>query len=469
MRGDVGAGLERLTLVRTGEWGAAAWSAAYFFCVLASYYLLRPVREAFGIAGGADKLPWLMTGTMLAMLAVNPAFAALVSRLPRRRFIPLVHRFFGANLLAFAGLFLWLPEPARLGLGYAFYIWLSVFNLFVVSVFWAFMADVHGHERGKRLFGVVAVGGTLGAIVGLSVLTGLAQGVSLPRVGTVRLTPPWLMLVALLPLEAAVYFVRRLSPLLPTQEAKEDWRCGPCGYDRAGVPELDGQRRCPECGSDGPARPVRRGGEPGPSPWEGLRLIARSPYLLLICAYMFLFTTCGTLLYMEQGRIVEQAFGDRQARVAAFARIDLWVNVLTLATQLFLTARVIRAVGVGGTLTVLPLIFIGGFAALLANPTFAVLAAFQVLRRGLHYALDRPARELLFAILGPDEKYKSKPFIDTFVYRTGDMVGGWTPLLLAWMGIATPVLALPVAAAWLACGGALGASHRRLTRILSTR
>jgi len=195
--------------------------------------------------------------------------------------------------------------------------------------------------------------------------------------------------------------------------------------------------------------------------WSGLRAIVRSPFLLAIALYMLLYTTTSTFLYMEQGRIVSQTFDSAADRTAAFARMDFWTNALTLFTQLFLTGRVMRVIGVGGTLCVLPIITFGGFAALMIDPSFAVLAVFQVLRRGLHYAVDRPAREVLYTSLGQDERYKSKSFIDTFVYRTGDMIGGWTPKWLGAAGIAVGWVALPISAIWLAVGAGLGVMQSR--------
>eukprot|EP01034_Spumella_vulgaris_P041552 gene41552-51469_t len=191
--------LQKLVLLRPGEGRALLWAAAYFFFLLMALYLLRPVREAFGIARGADKLPWLMTGTMVVMLLVNPLYAALVSRKQRRRFIPLVSHFFAANLLVLAALFFWLPEHGGTTLGYVFYIWLSIFNLFVVSVFWSLMADVFTEDQGKRLFGMISMGGTLGAVVGAAVTEALSSG----SLG-VKFEPAALMLTAVIGLELAV-------------------------------------------------------------------------------------------------------------------------------------------------------------------------------------------------------------------------------------------------------------------------
>ncbi len=416
--------LRRLVLLDEGEAPALLWSALYFFLLLFGFYLLRPVREAIGIARGADKLPWLMTGTLLAMVLANPAFAALVSRLPRRRFIPLAYRFFAVNMLAFFLAFRFLPQRAGAALGYAFYIWLSVFNLFVVSVFWGLMSDVWSEGQGKRLFGFIATGGTLGAIAGAALTGALTKGFTLGG-HRLQVDPLSLLLLSMLTLELAVQCVRRLAAIFQLGDLAHGDR------------------------------------EPGPGPLEGLRLIATSRYLQLICAYMLLFTITSTFLYLQQGSIVERAFTGTAARTAAFARIDLWVNALTLVAQVFLTGRLITALGIPVVLAILPVLTLAGFGALWAWPTFGVMALFQVLRRGLHYAVDRPARELLYVPLGPEERYKSKPFIDTFIYRGGDLLGVWAPTALAALTIPLGLAAVGCSGLWWATSLALGKRVRK--------
>ena len=410
--------LGRAVLVQPGEAKPLLLSGLYFFLLLLSYYLLRPMREAFGVARGADSLPWLMTGTLLAMLLANPAFAALVSQLPRRRFIPAAYRFFEVNAVLFALALLLFPG-GRTWLGYAFYIWLSVFNLFVVSVFWAFMADGFNAAQGQRLFGVIAIGGTTGAIAGAWLAGALSTGF-MAGAWRLHLGPPALILLSAVVLEGAVRCVHALA-------------------DHFGMGHEAGGAK-----------------EPGPGPLEGLRRLGASPYLRLIAVYLLLFTIASTLLYLAQGRIVAATFTSQAARTAAFARLDLWTNLLTLGVQLFFTGRLIRGAGVPAVLLVLPALTLGGFAALAAWPVFATLAVVQVARRGIHYAVDRPARELLYIPLDPDDKYKAKPFIDTFIYRGGDLLGVWMPTALGFLGIAAAPAALGVSALWLGSGAWLG-------------
>lgn len=411
--------LRRLVLLEEGEAPALAWSALYFFLLLAGYYLLRPVREAMGIARGADTLPWLMTGTLVAMVLVNPAFAALVSRLPRRRFIPLVYHAFALSLVGFFLGFRLLPGHGGVALGYAFYIWLSVFNLFVVSVFWGLMSDVWSQEQGQRLFGFIATGGTVGALVGASLTRALTHGLGWGA-WHVRVDPPVLLLVSALTLEAAVLCVHRLAAHFRLGDATQAPR------------------------------------EPGPGALEGLRLVATSRYLQLICLYILLYAVTSTFLYLQQGAIVARTFASTADRTAAFAHIDAWVNGLSLVTQVFLTGRLIRAFGVPTALVALPLLTLSGFGALWLWPTFGVLALFQVLRRGIHYAVDRPARELLYIPLGPEVRYKAKPFIDTFIYRAGDLLGVWAPAALTAVAVPVGLAAMGCSGLWFGSGLALG-------------
>ena len=411
--------LGRLVSVRDDEAKALLWSSAFCFLVFAGWYILRPLREEMGIAGGVRNLPWLFTGTLLATLAASPLFSALVSRCSRRRFIPAAYHFFTVNLLLFFLLFRFLPEAGRAGAARAFYIWTSVFNLFVVSVFWGYMADVFRSEQGKRLFGFISAGGTLGGIAG-SLLTASTVKV----VGSAAL-----LLGAATLVELSLLAFRRLEVLVTDQ------RAGASGgrLDSTGI-------------------------------WGGLTLVLRSRYLLAICLYMLLFTTTATFAYLEQARIIQAASTSPEARTAIFARIDLLVNVLALLVQAFLTGRIISAIGLGPTQSILPVISLSGFAALLASPTLGVLAAFQVVRRASDYAAAKPAREVLYTVVPREEKYKAKSFIDTFVYRGGDAVGAWFYSVLTASGDpARRVLlaSLPIATIWIALCLMLGRWQRR--------
>jgi AAA family ATP:ADP antiporter len=409
--------------VRPAELRALAWSWLYIFAVLFSYYILRPIRDEMGVAGGVENLQWLFTGTLLGMIAVNPPFAALVARWPRAKFIAHAYRFFMVNLLLFAALLYVATPEQHIWVGRAFFIWTSVFNLFVVSVFWALMVDVFDAEQGKRLFGFIAAGATLGGIVGSSLTASLAKHVP----------PTYLLIGSAVLLEAALFCVRRLSLL------------------------SDALRRTPT--SDREESPI------GGSIFSGFAHAFNSTYLINVSIFILLFAVTSTFLYFQQADIARQSFADRGARTAFFARVDLWVNILTLSAQLFLTGRVLRLVGVAMTLAALPLLSIFGFGILALTPTIAVLVVYQVLRRAGNFAFARPSREVLFTVVPREDKYKAKSFIDTVIYRLGDQVGAWSYAALGFFGLGLTgisLVAVPLSIVWLVNGLWLGRKQSML-------
>ncbi len=427
--------VRRLVDVEPQAVSALWWSFAYFFCLLCAYYILRPLREEMGIAGGVDQLPWVFTGTFLAMLAAVPLFGAVTSRLPRRRFLPLVYYFFIANILIFHALFQF--EAGSAGTARAFFIWVSVFNLFVVSVFWSFMVDLFTSEQGKRLFGFIAAGGSLGAVTGPAATALLAA----------PLGPVNLLLVSAGFLALAILCIRRLNA-----RAARDPR--------------------------GRAAVVSGGKPPGPEAalgggmLAGVPLVLCSPYLLAIALFILLFTTLSTFLYFEQAHIVAAAYSDPAQRTALFATVDLAVNVLTVLIQALLTGRLLPRLGVAAGLAALPLFSAIGFAALAAAPVLTVLIVFQVLRRAGDYAVTRPAREVLFTVVDRESKYKAKNFIDTVVYRGGDAVAGWAFAGLKGLGLgltAIAWLAVPIALLWGAVAWWLGRRQEALGGSRMTR
>lgn len=410
--------------LRPGEAALVATAALYAFLVLASWYVLRPIRDDMGVAGGVENLAWLFTGTLVAMLATQPLYAALVARWPRKRFLPWVYRFFALNLLLFFAALQLGPASAQVWIGRVFFVWTSVFNLFVVSVFWSYMADVFRTGQARRIYGLLAAGGTLGGIAGGAITAGFVQSFG---------SAPLLVVSALL-LEGAALCVRLLG-----REASE------ASPDQARA-----------------EREVVGGG-----PLTGLAHVLRSPYLLGLCGFLFLYTIGSTFLYFLQVDIVAGAFADRGARTAFFAKIDLWVNGLTLLLQTGLTGRLLTRLGVGATLAVVPLISIAGFVAVGLAPSLPLLVVFLVARRAGNFALARPARELLFVPLAREDKYKAKNFIDTVVYRLGDQTGAWTSsgIALAGLGVGTvAAVAAPLAALWLALAIWLGRRHTKLAR-----
>jgi ATP:ADP antiporter, AAA family len=402
--------LKRMIDVRPAELSALGWSWLYIFFVLSSYYILRPIRDEMGVDGGVENLQWLFSGTLVGMILVNPPFAALVAKLPRARFISIAYRFFIANLLLFVVLLKMATAEQNIWLGCIFFIWTSVFNLFVVSVFWALMVDVFNSEQGKRLFGFIAAGATLGGIVGSSITAALAQ--QIPAI--------YLLLGSAVLLELAVLSVRRLSRI-----------AGALHERRASLAD---------------EAPI------GGSALSGLSHALKSPYLVNVSAYILLYAITSTFLYFQQAEIARDSFADRGARTAFFARIDLWVNMLTLGAQLFVTGRVLRTIGVALTLAILPALSILGFGTLALTPTILVLVIYQVLRRAGNFAFARPTREVLFTVVPREDKYKAKSFIDTVVYRAGDQVGAWSYALLGAVGLGMTGIALaavPISLVWL--------------------
>lgn len=419
--------LARAVEVREGEGPALGWASAYFFLLLASYYVIRPLRDEFGVRGGENALSWLFVGTLLGTAALNPLFSELVTRLTRKVFVPVVYRLLLATLVLFWALLSFAPEAWRLPVAQAFFIWASVFNLFAVSVFWGFLADLFRPEQGRRLFGFVAVGGTLGAVAGAALTATLAG----------PLGPTNLILLAALLLEGAVFCVRGLVRHFRVDDPARDTTPGD---EPEGVP-------------------------PGSGALSGLATVSRSTYLLAISLFLLFFTVSSTFLYFEQARIVKATFADSAARTAWFARIDLWVNLLSAFTQVFLAGRVVRLLGVGGTLVALPVLTLAGFAALAASPTAGVLALVVVARRAGNFALFRPAREVLFTVLPREEKYAAKSFVDTFVYRLGDVAGAFADKGLRALGAAGATLAglfLPVAILWALLSAWLGRRQGKL-------
>lgn len=425
--------MQRLLDVREAELVPLFWSCAYYFLVLTAYYVLRPVRDEMGLAGGVENLAWLFTGTLAGTLLLHPLYSAVVARLPRRRFIPLAYRFFIVNLLGFYLLLRLADATQSVWIGRVFFVWLSVFNLFVVSVFWSFMADLYHPAQSKRLFGAIAVGGTLGALLGAGLSSGLVG----------LLGPINLLLVSALILEVAVRAARSL-------DAAEGQLI------RAAAVESTGDER--EHSSQ------RIGG----GVFDGIRHVVKSPYLLGIAALMLFFTIAATFLYFQRIDVVSRVMADDEAaRIRLFAGIDLAANTLTLLTQVFLTGRLLRWFGVVFGLAFLPSISLFGFGLLTVAPVLSVIVVFEVLRRAGNFALARPAREVLYTVLSRSDKYKAKNFNDTFVYRLGDQLGSWSYTAMAWLGLGLSGLAfsmVPLSLVWLLLAVWLGRRYGRLQR-----
>ncbi|GAB7528328.1 MFS transporter [Pseudomonas sp. 3A(2025)] len=399
------AGTLKWANVQPQERAALLLGFAFHFCVLASYYLVRPLRDALGLEGGADKLQWLFTATFLVMLVMVPLFGALVSRLPARRFVPLIYRFVALSMLLFGVLIA--NRIAPVTVGHVFFVWISVYNLFIVSIFWSVLVDRFSSEQGQRLFGFVAAGGTLGTFIGPLLAATMAKGL-----GPIALT-----LAAAALLELAVRCYRALLSRTDTHAEKAI-------QARTGI---------------------------GGSMLAGFSLISRSPYLLGLVLFMLLHTTAATFLYFEQGRIIAGSYTDVASRTQFFAVVDLIVSVLTLTFQLLLTGPLIRLIGVGGALVALPAITLMAFTAMALAPVPTTVALAQGLRRAIEFAVVRPAREVLWTVVSREEKYKAKNVIETLVYRGGDAASGWLSVGLGAIGAGFGVVAMlvvPIAGVW---------------------
>jgi ATP:ADP antiporter, AAA family len=388
---------------------AVRWAFVYFFALLSGYYILRPLRDEMGIVGGVKNLPWQFTATFVVMLLAVPFYSAVVARFPRRTIIPVVYRFCAANLLLF--LVLDRAGVSEVWVARVFFVWVSVFNLFVVSIFWSFMVDTFRPEQGKRLFGAIAAGGSLGAITG-------------PFLAVVLVKPfgrAGLYIACAVLLEAAVFCVRRLIAWAAMHEAGAVGRA--------------------------PDRAV------GGGVFAGFRLALSSPYLLAVACMMLAYAITSTVIYADQARIVGATIQDSSVRTALFARIDLWVNVVALVVQSVATGWVLTALGLSVALCVLPLLTAGGFLGMGLAPGLAMLVAVQIARRGVQYGLERPSREVLFIVVSSEEKYKAKAFIDTVVFRGGDAAAIWA--YDAVRSISPPAIVI-TAAMLVVCAGWIG-------------
>jgi len=398
----------------------AAWGATTFGAVLASYFAFRPVRDALVLDGNPDQIPLLFLGTFVAVSLVSPAWSALLARGGRRRYVPLAFHVFAACSIGFAALVH--AELAPVVVGRVFYIWSSVFNLFIISVFWSLLADLLGPDAARRLYGPISAGGTIGAIGGPLLTRELVGAIGVPGI--------LVMSAALLELGAAsLYALRRAG------EALE------------GAPPRD----------EAPPEPAL------PAAVRGLVRL-RSPYLLALAGYVLCTAMAATFMYLEQASITKALLPTREARTELFATIDLWTNALTFLAQTLLAAPLLRRLGPGVVLVALPIAQCLAISELAAAPSIAILMYAQVATRTATHGLTRPARELLFTVVDRDDKYRAKNVIDTVVYRFGDLCGSWLHLGLVSLGVGSIALvgaSVPLAAAWIALATVLGLGFRR--------
>ncbi|MCR6627882.1 MAG: MFS transporter [Pseudoxanthomonas sp.] len=416
--------LARLFNVRDHEAPVVGAGLAMFFLLFAGYFMLRPIRETMGVAGGVDNLQWLFTGTFVATLVVLPLYGWIASKVARRRIVPWVFGMVVASLLAYGAAMLATPDDVWLAR--TFYIWVSVINLLMISLAWSVLADVMESHEAKRLFALIAAGASLGGLAG-------------PLLTTLMVKPlghGGLMLVSAVLIGASA----------ATATWLHRWR------DRHPLP-------AGASSSEQRQRPL------GGNPFAGATAVFRSPYLLGIAFFVLLLATVTTFLYFEQAKLVAERFTSKEEQTQVFGLIDTVVQTLAILSQLFITGRIAQKLGVGVLLVAVPVIMAGGFLWLALSPVFAVFVVVMVVRRAGEYAFVRPGREMLYTVVPAEQKYKAKNFIDTVVYRGGDALSGWVKRaldVLAEHPAAAMFLGAGVAAAWAVTGVALGRRQKRL-------
>ena len=414
-------GLARLfksaAVIEAFEMRAVVLSMVFFFLLFGSYSVVKPVRDAMGTVYGMANIQELFTGTFIASFLFAPLYSGLASRIRLSTFLPWVYGVVAASILVFYVLFEAASAQYR-WVAAAFYVWVSTFNILIISVFWTFMADIFSRTQAKRLFGFVAAGGTLGGIAGPTVATLLVKSVGNNN----------LMLISALGFMLTAVLVRMLTT--------EKRRMAAAGVE-AQHTTLD--RRL------------------AGNPFDGFRLLFRSPYLLLLALFLLLMTWISTIVYIQLGELITKAFSSREARTQAYATIDLVVNSAAVFIQLFGTGRIISRFGVTTGLLVNPIIMVIAFVAVMFSPVLMVLGGIQVLRRVAEYAVAKPTREMLFTVVDQESKYKAKNVIDTVVYRFGDVSSAWISSFVLPFGVGgLAIFGVMVSAAWFPIAYVLG-------------
>ena len=423
--------IDRVFGIHRGEVVAAAWSFALFFCVLSSYYILRPVRESMGVKSGPDTLQWLFMASFVTMCAITPAFGWIVARFPRRTFLPWVYLFFIFNILAFwaAFSFALANDWDYVWLARAFFVWVSVFNLFVVSVFWSYMADIFTREQCRRLFGPISAAGSVGAGVG-SVVTSLL----VVHIGFQNVLP-----IAAALLLIAVYCIVRL-------------------------------RGWVESFADVAHRDAATSRKPlGGNPFSGVTHVLSSKFFGNISIASIIASLLGTALYIFTAKLVQSAIPGQNENTQYYAIVNLAVVLLAGFGQLFVLRHLVHRFNIGIPLVLMPIVSIVGFVLLAFEPTLAAVSILTVVRRGLGFAFSKPTTDMLYSVVTAEEKYKAKNFIDTTVYRFGDIVGSSTIHGLIKLGLSIPPISfimVPFGAIWVGISLWLGRDYRNRAREL---
>lgn len=408
-------------LIAAGESRSLLASAAAYCALLAGYYMLRSLREAFALQVGRDSIGTLFYVTFAVMLAILPLYWLIVARTPRRWLVPSIY---GAVIVLFAALATSLASsPGSRGLAALYFVAVTSLNLFIVSVFWSTMVDAWRSGAAKRVFGFVAAGGSVGALL----------GPLFNSLFVVRLGPSYVIYVACALLGLAIvgarYAQRELLANAPDSHHALDVAVGGRALD-------------------------------------DLARLARSPYLLAIAGLIVAGQILGAFMYNEQAKYVEIAYATLNERAALFARIDFGVNLLSLLFQTLIVGYLASRGGLRLALSAIPVLLIVSLVVLAMLPIGAVLIATQVFRRAVDYGLFKPTREMLFTVLNAESKFKSKSLLDTALQRGGDSAGQLIYGLIAGLGLsgvawisAALCAAMLGVAAWI--GGAFGVRERQ--------
>ncbi|STP12912.1 MFS family protein [Helicobacter mustelae] len=416
--------------LKPGEWKLLVMATSFIFLLFFSYAILRPIRDSLGLSGGSMELKWLFFGTFIATVVGSILAMVLSTRIQRKHYVNGIFLFFITNLVGFFIAFrIWPHESEEfLWLSRIFFIWVSIFNLFIISSAWSLMADVFTKDCSQRLFGIISAGASLGSVLGASSVSLLATHLGN---NTLLLLSVILLSLSLLCKDG---LIKSAYALLENKE------------ERAQFSKHFSQ----SIGSK--------------NPFIGFSLIIRSPYLLGILAFILLLTSVSTFLYMEQARIVRELFVTREQRAAAFANIDLIVQIVSFLIQIFFTATLAKSFGIKGVLGILGFVVGIGFIVLIfTHPAFFPMVVIMSIRRIGEYAFIKPGREMLFVPLDSDSKYKVKSFLDTVVYRGGDALSAQVEGMLSKIGISAALgFGAFLAFAWGALGIYLGKKYEKV-------
>ena len=359
--------------VNSNEWAPLIWSFLYFYFLLTGYFILRPIREVMGVTAGPENYDMLFLSTFIVMLMLQPIYGKIVSKYSRKQFIPLIYGFFGVIILIIWGLF-HLFGTENVALARVFFVFVSVYNVFIVSVFWSFMSDVYTKKQGKRLFGVIAAGGSTGGITG-----GVITSLLVHKIGTINL-----LLVSFLFLMMCIFAVFKVRKF--ANESTEN--------------------------KEAPL---------GGSPIEGVKLILSSKLLQQIALMTVMSVLIGGIFYYLQGQFVREYYTDRDIRTGVFANINTMTNILTLFFQLILTPFFLQKFKIHKILGIYPTVMIFSFLLFGIFPVIQIVLGGIILQRSGAYGIMKPPTDWLFTGLNKNIKYKFKNFLDTVIYRAGDV------------------------------------------------